>query len=100
MEMRTDARTRGEFTSPKLGACQPVDAAIPRTEIAVGEHPEAKFAENFKQARPLPRRRHPRTGPDRLPPAEKNWRKPVEFAQGPVLPASRKFNQRADDRAM
>jgi hypothetical protein len=44
MEMRADPRRGGELTGAELGARHPVDAAIPRTEIAVGKHSVGKFA--------------------------------------------------------
>src|SRR5205823_13965179 len=49
MEMRADPRTRGKFAGAELGTCHPIDAAIPRTEIAVCEHSVRKFAAQLQQ---------------------------------------------------
>src|SRR5262249_36937427 len=67
MEMRAHSRTGGELASAELGARYPVDAAIPRTEIAVGEHAVGKFAAQLQQARSLRRPRHGPARPARLP---------------------------------
>src|SRR5262249_5082250 len=67
MEMRADPRSRGEFASAELGTRQAIDAAIPRTEIAVGEHAIGKFAAYVQQARPIRRCRQRGACPDRLP---------------------------------
>src|SRR5262245_1661359 len=47
MEMRADPRSRGELAGAELRACRAVDTAIPRTEIAVGEHAVSEFATQF-----------------------------------------------------
>ena len=44
MEMRADPRSGSELASAELRARRTVDTAIPRTEIAVGEHPIGKLA--------------------------------------------------------
>ena len=43
MEMRTDPRASGELAGAEVGYRHPIDVTIPRTEIAVGEHPVGKF---------------------------------------------------------
>jgi hypothetical protein len=96
MEMRTDARTGGEFTSPKLGASHPVDAAIPRTEIAMGEHAVGKFAAQLQQARPVCRLRQWRPRPDRLPTREKYRREAVELSPQRVLAAYERIEPGGD----
>src|SRR5262249_27863739 len=57
MEMGADPRTGGELASAELGTCYPIDLAIPRTKIAVGEHAVGKFAAQLQQARSLRRLR-------------------------------------------
>jgi hypothetical protein len=47
MKMRANPRSRGEFAGAELRPRHAVDAAIPRTEIAVGEHAIGKLAAYF-----------------------------------------------------
>src|SRR6516164_70241 len=98
MEMRADSRTRGEFTSAKLGACYPVDAAIPRTKIAVGEHTVGKFAAQLQQARPVRRLWQRRARPDRLPARDKYRREAIELGPKGTLATCRKIKLRGDGR--
>src|SRR6266540_1109245 len=98
MEMRADPRTGSEFTSAELRTYHPVDAAIPRTEITVGEHAVGKFVAQLQQARPVCRLRQWRPRSDRLPAREKNWREAVEFDPERALAACRKIKLRGDGR--
>src|SRR6516165_5502123 len=50
MKMRADPRSRSEFAGAELRPGHAVDAAIPRAEIAVGEHAIGKLAAYFQQA--------------------------------------------------
>src|SRR6516162_10939449 len=85
MEMRADPRSGSELASTELRACRTVDTAIPRTEIAVGEHPIGKLAAQFEQARPVHRRRQWRARPDCSPPCEKYRRQAVELGPERLL---------------
>src|SRR5205807_7823934 len=53
MEMRADPRAGGKLARPELAAPHAVDAAVPRAEIAVGEHAPGERAAEVEQARPL-----------------------------------------------
>src|SRR5262249_3961109 len=96
MEMRADARTRGELASAELGASHPVDMAIPRTKIAVGEHTVGKFAAQLQQARTVRRSRPGRAGPDRLPARDEYRREAVKLDPQHDLAACRRIKQRGD----
>src|SRR5262245_33571288 len=98
MEMRADARTGGEFTSPKLGASHPVDAAIPRTEITVGEHAVGKFTAQLQQARSLRHLRQRRARPDRLPARDECRREAIKLSPKGALATCRKIKLRGDRR--
>src|SRR5215469_11063820 len=67
MEMRAEPRSRGEFAGTELGTRQAIEAAIPRTEIAVGEHAIGKLAAYFQQARSIRSCRQGRARSDCLP---------------------------------
>src|SRR6266446_1749825 len=79
MEMRAHSRTGGELASAELGTCHPIDAAIPRTEIAVGEHTVGKFAAQLQQARSVRRLRQRRASPDCLPARDKCRRETIKL---------------------
>src|SRR6266511_4779507 len=85
--MRADPRTGSEFTSAELRTYHPVDAAIPRTEIAVGEHTVGKFVAQLQQARSVRRPRQRPACPDRLPAREKYRREAVKLDPKGVLAA-------------
>src|SRR5262249_60304197 len=70
MEMRADPRTGGKLAGAELGARHPIDAAVPRTKIAVGEHTGGKFAAQLQQARPVHSFWQCPPRPARLPPRE------------------------------
>ena len=50
--MRADPRAGGELAGAELGARHAVDAAIPRTEIAMGEHAVGKLAASSSRLEP------------------------------------------------
>src|SRR5262249_44894865 len=82
----------------ELGARHAVDAAIPWTEIAVGEHAVCELAAQLQQARPIRRRRQTRARPDPLPTRKKNRREGVELGPERVFAACRKVELRSDRR--
>src|SRR5207245_10761569 len=94
MEMRADPRTGGELAGAELGARHPIDAAIPRTEIAVGEHTVGKFAAQLQQARPVRRLRQRRARPDRLPARDKYRREAIELGPKRALATCRRIKLR------
>src|SRR5262249_15099490 len=96
MEMRADSRTGGELASAELGARHPVDATIPRTEIAVGEHPVGKFAAQLQQARSVRRLRQRRARPDCLPARDKCRREAIKLGPKFVLATCRRIKLRGD----
>src|SRR2546428_10096295 len=96
MEMRADPRTGSEFTSAELRTYHPVDAAIPRTEIAVGEHTVGKFAAQLQQARTVCRLRQWRVRPGRLPARDEYRREAVKLDPQRVLAAFRRVKLRGD----
>src|SRR5499427_10560725 len=96
MEMRADSRTGGELASAELGARHPVDMAIPRTKIAVGEHTVGKFAAQLQQARTVRRLRQWRARPDRLPARDEYRREALELDPQRVLAACRRIKLRGD----
>ena len=98
VEMRADPRTGGELASAKLGTCHSIDAAIPRTEIAVGEHAVGKFAAQLQQARPVRRLWQRRARPDRLPARDKYRREAIELGPKGTLATCRKIKLRGDGR--
>src|SRR6516162_2715465 len=98
MEMRAHSRTGGELASAELGARYPVDAAIPRTEIAVGEHAVGKFAAQLQQARSLRRPRQWRARPDRLPARDEYRREAVKLDPQRVLAACCRIKLHGDRR--
>src|SRR6266568_2990652 len=98
MEMRADPRTGSEFTSAELRTYHPVDAAIPRTEIAMGEHTVGKFAAQLQQARSVRRPRQRPACPDRLPAREKYRREAVKLDPKGVLAARPWIELRGDGR--
>src|SRR6516165_6621846 len=98
MEMRAHSRTGGELASAELGTCYPVDAAIPRTKIAVGEHAVGKFAAQLQYARSLRRPRQRRARPDRLPARDKYRREAIELGPKGALATCRKIKLRGDRR--
>src|SRR6516162_10654415 len=98
MEMRAHSRTGGELASAELGARYPVDAAIPRTEIAVGEHAVGKFAAQLQQARSLRRLRQRRARPDRLPARDECRREAIKLSPKDTLATCRKIKLRGDRR--
>src|SRR5262249_22644293 len=96
MEMRAHSRTGGELASAELGARYPVDLAIPRTEIAVGEHAVGKFAAQLQQARSLRRPRQWRARPDRLPAHNEYRCEAIELGPKGALATCRKIKLRGD----
>src|SRR5262249_829003 len=98
MEVRADPRTGGEFTSAELGTCHPVDAAIPRTEIAMGEHTVGKFAAQLQQARPVRRLGQGRAGAGRRPALQKYRREAIELGPKRALATCRRIKLRGDSR--
>src|SRR5215467_11907115 len=98
MEVRAHSRTGGELASAELGARYPVDAAFPRTEIAVGEHAVGKFAAQLQQARSLRRPRQWRARLDRLPARDEYRCEAVKLDPQRVLAACCRIKQRGDRR--
>ena len=87
MEVRADARGRGELAGTKLLARHAVNTAIPWTEIAVGEHAVGKLTAKLEQARPFRWSRQRRACADRPPTREENRSKPVELGPKHFLAA-------------
>src|SRR5262249_26994191 len=85
MEMRADPRSGSELAGAELSTCRTVDTAIPRTKIAVGEHPIGKLAAQLEQAWPVHCRRQWRARPDCPPPCEKYRRQAVELGPERLL---------------
>src|SRR5262249_5619112 len=85
MEMRADPRSGSELAGAEFRGRLTVDAAIPRTKIAVGEHPIRKLAAQLDQAGPVPHRRQWRARPDCPPPCEKYRRQAVELGPERLL---------------
>jgi hypothetical protein len=88
MEVRADARPCGELAGAKLAAADTVDAAIPRTEIAVGEHAVGKLAAELQQARPVGGRRQRSACPDVLPTRQKDRHQAIELGPQGFLAAA------------
>src|SRR5215831_1582090 len=98
MEMRADSRIRGELASAELGTCHPIDAAIPRTEIAVGEHTVGKFAAQLQQARSVRRLRQRRARPDCLPTRDKCRHEAIKLGPKRALATCCRIKLRGDRR--
>src|SRR5262249_31747608 len=98
MEVRAHSRTGGELAGAELAALYPVDPAVPRAEIAVGEHAVGKLASKLEQARPARRRGQRRARADRRPAIEKGRRERLKLGPQRVLAALRKVEAGRDGR--
>src|SRR5262249_54524021 len=92
-------RSRGEFAGAELRPRHAVDAAIPRTEIAVGEHAISKFAAYFQQARSICRCRQRGACSDRLPAFHKYRSQSIELGPERVLSGCYRVDLRGKRRS-
>src|SRR5262245_44062855 len=85
-----------ELARAELGASHAVDAAIPRTKIAVGKHAVCKLAAQLQQAWSMRRLRQPGACPNCLPACEKNRREAVKLDPKGILAARPRIDLRGD----